>query len=51
MQVKLKIGEAETKSIEISVSAVSVSSVSDCNVRIQSARIGGHSIMFPPDII
>lgn len=35
MQIKLKIGEVETKSIEISVSEVSVSSLSDCNVTIQ----------------
>lgn len=40
MQIKLKIGEVEHKSIEISVSEVSVSSLSDCNVTIQHAGVG-----------
>lgn len=40
MQIKLKIGEVETKPIEISLSEVSVSSVSDCNVRVQGAGVG-----------
>lgn len=40
MQTKLKIGEVNTKSIEISVSEVSVPSGSDFNVRIQPIGVG-----------
>lgn len=40
MQIKLEIGEVETKSTEILVSEMSVSSVSDCDVRVQGAGVG-----------